>query len=351
MNLTRLFARPVADDARTEPPFRVPGRHAVLGTPLQPPFPAGMQTAVLALGCFWGAERLFWQLDGVHTTAAGYAGGATAHPTYREVCSGRTGHAEAVLVVFDPARIAFGRLLTSFWEAHDPTQGDRQGNDRGSQYRSAIFWTSDAQHDEAETSRAAYGRALARAGRGTITTQLAAAGAFFHAEEKHQQYLHKHPGGYCGPRGTGVEYALPSAGPEVAQEDRLLTIPASEDEWRVRLTRDEYRVLRKAGTERPFSGEYVKTGDDGTYRCRACGNALFDSAAKFDSRTGWPSFTEAITPEAVELRTDRKLGMKRTEVRCGRCLSHLGHVFDDGPRAAGGQRWCMNSIALNLDAS
>ena len=129
----------------------------------------------------------------------------------------------------------------------------------------------------------------------------------------------------------------------------LLDVPESEDAWRDRLSRDEYRVLRKAGTERPFSGEYVKTSADGTYRCRACGNPLFESDTKFDSRTGWPSFTEAVTPDAVELRTDRKLGMKRTEVRCGRCASHLGHVFDDGPPAAGGQRYCMNSVALDLD--
>jgi peptide-methionine (R)-S-oxide reductase len=132
--------------------------------------------------------------------------------------------------------------------------------------------------------------------------------------------------------------------------DRLKPLPASDDEWRERLTRDEYRVLRRAGTERPFSGEYVKTSADGTYRCRACGNPLFDSAAKFDSRTGWPSFTETVTPDAVELRTDRKLGVARTEARCGRCHSHLGHVFDDGPRDSGGQRWCMNSVALDLDA-
>ncbi len=351
MNLTRLFTRSGTDDVRTEPPFSVPARHAVLGTPLQPPFPAGLETAVFALGCFWGAERLFWELDGVQSTAAGYAGGATVHPTYGEVCGGRTGHAEAVLVVFDPARITFFELLTVFWEAHDPTQGDRQGNDRGNQYRSAIFWASDAQREQAERSGAAYGQALARAGRGRITTQIAAAGTFFYAEEKHQQYLHKHPGGYCGLSGTGVTCALPSAEPEAVPASPLLPLPASEREWRDRLTPAEYRVLRKAGTERPHSGEYVKTGDDGIYRCRACGNALFDSAAKFDSRTGWPSFTEAIAADAVELRTDRKLGMKRTEVRCGRCSSHLGHVFDDGPRHAGGQRWCMNSIALDLDAA
>jgi len=196
-----LFRRRTDPPAREASPFPVPERHAVLGTRLQPPFPDGIETAIFGMGCFWGAERLFWALDGVFTTAAGYAGGTT-------------GEASA------------------------------------------------------------------------------------------------------------------SSDPE------LLTVAAGEDEWRERLTRDEFRVLRKAGTERPFSGEYVKTSADGTYRCRACGSPLFDSAAKFDSRTGWPGFTGTITPEAVTLHTDRKLGMRRTEVRCGRCDSHLGHVFDDGPRDA-----------------
>jgi peptide-methionine (S)-S-oxide reductase len=345
-----LFKRRPAGPARDASPFPVPERHAVLGTPLQPPFPAGIETAIFGMGCFWGAERLFWELDGVYTTAAGYAGGTTAYPTYREVCRGDTAHAEVVLVAFDPERLAYGELLRRFWEAHDPTQGDRQGNDRGSQYRSVVLWTSEAQRVEAERSCAAYGRALREARRGPITTQLAPAGPFFYAEGKHQQYLHKHPGGYCGLRGTGIACALPApADAPVPADPELLTIAASDDEWRERLTPDEFRVLRKAGTERPFSGEYVKTSADGTYRCRACGNPLFDSAAKFDSRTGWPSFTETITPEAVTLHTDRKLGMKRTEVRCGRCDSHLGHVFDDGPRHAGGQRFCMNSVALDLE--
>jgi peptide-methionine (S)-S-oxide reductase len=345
-----LFKRDRESAARDASPFPVPTRHAVLGTPLEPPFPAGIETAVFALGCFWGAERLFWELDGVYTTAAGYTGGEPAHPTYREVCGGRTGHAEAVLVGFDPARVSYDDLLRHFWEAHDPTQGDRQGNDRGSQYRSAIFWTTDDQRARAQASRTTYDRALSAAGRRAITTQIAEAGRFFSAEEKHQQYLHKVPGGYCGLRGTGVACALPGAGAASAPADGLLDLPETEEAWRERLSRDEYRVLRKAGTERPFSGEYVKTSADGTYRCRACGNPLFDSDAKFDSRTGWPSFTKTITPGAVELRTDRKLGMARTEVLCGRCASHLGHVFDDGPRDAGGQRFCMNSVALDLDA-
>ena len=353
-----LFKRDRASAARDASPFPVPTRHAVLGTPLEPPFPEGIETAIFGLGCFWGAERLFWELDGVYTTAAGYAGGSTAYPTYREVCGGRTGHAEAVLVAFDPERIGYDELLRHFWEAHDPTQGHRQGNDRGSQYRSAILWTTPDQRVRAEASRTAYGRALSAAGRPSITTEIAEADRFFAAEEKHQQYLHKVPGGYCGLRGTGVACALPAAGADadadvdaaVAADGGLLDVPETEDAWRDRLSRDEYRVLRKAGTERPFSGEYVKTSADGTYRCRACGNPLFDSGAKFNSRTGWPSFTQTLTPDAVELRKDRKLGMARTEVLCGRCASHLGHVFDDGPRAAGGQRFCMNSVALDLDA-
>jgi peptide-methionine (R)-S-oxide reductase len=228
------------------------------------------------------------------------------------------------------------------------TQGDRQGNDRGSQYRSAIFWTSDAQRARAQASLPTYEDALRDAGRGAVTTQVAAAGAFYYAKEKHQQYLHKVPGGYCGLRGTGVSSTL-SAVTEHEPDGSLLPLPATEEEWRQRLTRDEFRVLRKAGTERPFSGKYVKTSADGTYRCRACGNPLFASTAKFESRTGWPSYTETLTADAVELLTDRKLGMARTEVRCGRCHSHLGHVFDDGPRDAGGQRFCMNSVALDLD--
>jgi peptide-methionine (S)-S-oxide reductase len=194
-------------EGRNAPAFTVPEHHAVLGTPLQPPFPDGLEVAVFGLGCFWGAERLFWRLDGVFSTAAGYAGGTTAYPTYSEVCTGRTGHAEVVQVVFDPATISYADLLKVFWEEHDPTQGNRQGNDIGTQYRSAIYATSDEQRREAERSRDAYEARLQAAGRGRITTQIAEidpAMAFYHAEDYHQQYLHKVPDGYCGLRGTGV---------------------------------------------------------------------------------------------------------------------------------------------------
>ena len=182
----------------------VPARHEVLGTPLEPPFPAGLEQAVFALGCFWGAERVFWRAPGVYTTAAGYAGGYTPNPTYEEVCTGRTGHAEAVLVVFDPQQTSYEELLRLFWENHDPTQGMRQGNDAGTQYRSAVYFTSEAQRRAAEESRATYQAQLAAAGYGEITTEIAPAGPFYYAEAYHQQYLAKNPNGYCGLGGTGV---------------------------------------------------------------------------------------------------------------------------------------------------
>jgi peptide-methionine (S)-S-oxide reductase len=185
-------------------PIVVPERHHVLGTPISPPFPEGLERAVVGMGCFWGAERFFWQAPGVYTTAVGYAGGYTPNPTYEEVCTGRTGHAEVVLAVFDPGKTGYEEILRLFWENHDPTQGMRQGNDVGTQYRSTIYWETDAQREAAERSRAAYERELARAGYGPITTDIAQAGPFYYAEPYHQQYLAKNPNGYCGVGGTGV---------------------------------------------------------------------------------------------------------------------------------------------------
>jgi peptide-methionine (S)-S-oxide reductase len=185
-------------------PLPVPARHDVLGTPLQPPFPEGLETAVFGLGCFWGAERVFWEAPGVYTTAAGYAGGYTPNPTYEEVCSARTGHTEAVLVVYDPAKTRYEELLRLFWESHDPTQGMRQGNDVGTQYRSAIYWTTPEQRDAALASRETFQGELAKCGYGEITTEIAEAGPFYYAEGYHQQYLAKNPNGYCGLGGTGV---------------------------------------------------------------------------------------------------------------------------------------------------
>jgi peptide-methionine (S)-S-oxide reductase len=184
--------------------LEVPERHAVLGTPLLPPFPDGVETVYVGMGCFWGAERLFWQLPGVYTTAVGYAGGTTPNPTYREVCSGRTGQAEVVEVAYRPSEISLEKLLKTFWEEHDPTQGMRQGNDVGSQYRSAIYTTTPEQTRIAEASRDAYTAALAANHRGPVTTEIRQGVEFYPAEEYHQQYLDKNPGGYCGLAGTGV---------------------------------------------------------------------------------------------------------------------------------------------------
>jgi peptide-methionine (S)-S-oxide reductase len=200
---TRMVAPEDALPGRAQP-TAVPARHEVLGTPLQPPFPAGMERLVVGMGCFWGAERVFWQADGVYTTAVGYAGGFTPNPTYEEVCSGRTGHAEVVLVVFDPARLALEDVLRLFWEGHDPTQEMRQGNDVGTQYRSAVYWANDAQRAAAEATREVFQAELARAGYGEIATEVAEAGPLYYAEPYHQQYLAKNPNGYCGLGGTGV---------------------------------------------------------------------------------------------------------------------------------------------------
>jgi peptide-methionine (S)-S-oxide reductase len=198
---------PTAEEAlpgRPQRAFSVPDRHFVLGTPLEPPFPEGLEQIVFGMGCFWGAERKFWTAEGVYTTAVGYAGGYTPNPTYEEVCSGRTGHTEVVLVVFDPKITSVEAMLRIFWENHDPTQGMRQGNDVGTQYRSSIY-VSDPSHKEAvERSREMFDEELASAGYGAITTEIAPAGAFYYAEDYHQQYLAKNPNGYCGLGGTGV---------------------------------------------------------------------------------------------------------------------------------------------------
>ena len=200
-------------DAR---PFAVPARHFVLDTPLEPPYPDGLEVAYFALGCFWGAERRFWQVDGVFTTASGYQGGYTPNPTYEEVCTAKTGHAEVVKVVFDPAKVSYRDLLKVFWEAHDPTQGMRQGNDVGTQYRSAIYVTSDAQKQAAVETRDAFQPVLTGAGYGEITTEIADAGEFYYAEDYHQQYLAKNPNGYCGLGGTGQSCPVGVAKTETA---------------------------------------------------------------------------------------------------------------------------------------
>jgi peptide-methionine (S)-S-oxide reductase len=201
---TEMVAAADALPGRTDTTMPVPDAHTVLGNPLRGPWPEGFETAMFAMGCFWGAERIFWRLPGVWTTFVGYAGGFTPNPTYEEVCSGLTGHTEVVGVVFDPAIVSFEQLLRAFWEGHDPTQGMRQGNDVGTQYRSAIYLTDESQRAAVETTRAAYQERLRAAGYGEITTEVAPLTAFYYAEPYHQQYLDKNPYGYCGIGGTGV---------------------------------------------------------------------------------------------------------------------------------------------------
>ena len=197
---------PTAEEALPgrDQPLPVANEHFVNGHPIKPPFPEGFEQAVFALGCFWGAERGFWQTDGVYSTAVGYTAGFTPNPTYEEVCSGRTGHTEAVLVVYDPARVSYDALLKEFWESHDPTQGMRQGNDAGTQYRSGIYYRDQRQREAAERTHREFGEALQQSGMGPITTEIRESGEFFYAEDYHQQYLAKNPGGYCGLGGTGV---------------------------------------------------------------------------------------------------------------------------------------------------
>jgi peptide-methionine (S)-S-oxide reductase len=208
---TQMVSAEDALPGRSEPGFPVPETHAVLGTPLKPPFPEGIEVAYFALGCFWGAERIFWEMDGVYSTAVGYQNGITPNPTYEETVTGKTGHAETVMVAFDPTKVSYEDLLKVFFEEHDPTQGMRQGNDVGTTYRSGIFTTSDAQVETAERVRDAYDADLRSAGKESVTTEIAPAGPFYYAEDYHQQYLHKVPNGYCGLKGTGVVCTIPAA--------------------------------------------------------------------------------------------------------------------------------------------
>jgi peptide-methionine (S)-S-oxide reductase len=207
--LGKMTSLPRPEEALSgrDEPMPVPERHYVNGNPLQPPYPEGMAMALFGMGCFWGAERTFWQLDGVYVTAVGYAGGYTPNPNYREVCTGMTGHNEVVRVVFDPNKVSYQQLLEAFWQAHDPTQGMRQGNDVGTQYRSGIYVYDEEQRRLAEASKDRYQKALAEAGLGNITTEIIPTPDFYFAEDYHQQYLAKNPGGYCGLGGTGVRYS------------------------------------------------------------------------------------------------------------------------------------------------
>lgn len=275
---------------------------------------------ILAAGCFWGVQHAFETETGVVATEVGYIGGTLPNPTYEQVCQGKTGHAEAVRIVYDSSQTNAETLLKVFFKIHNPTTLNRQGPDIGEQYRSAIFYLTEEQRLLAEKMI----KDLNASGRYTrpIVTEVMAAGIFYPAEEYHQDYLAK--------RGL-----------------KSCHLNKSDEDWRETLSPDQYEVLRQKGTQKPHIGKYVHFFEDGTYRCAACGNKLFDSRHKFASSCGWPSFDKAL-PGSVQIRKDFSHFMIRDEVICARCGSHLGHIFPDGPTKTG-DRYCINSIALDFD--
>ena len=279
-----------------------------------------LKEIVLAAGCFWGVQVTFDNTAGVVSTEVGYTGGSLQNPSYEDVCTDTTGHAEAIKIIYDDKKVSTEELLDIFFQSHDPTTKNRQGFDVGTQYRSAIFYTDSQQQKAAKEKIKEYGIFF----KNPIVTEVTELKKFYPAEEYHQKYFKKQGSSTCH-----------------------TNFFDKEKFWKEKLNKERYIVMRQKGTEKPFTGKYVKFDDKGIYRCGACGQQLFSSDSKFNTECGWPGFDKAL-PESIEIKKDNSHSMEREEVICSRCKSHLGHLFNDGPTETG-NRFCINSIAVDFE--